>query len=50
MGFEKVSLPTQNTQKANRGVLAEGVHYCTILEEGVRTIRKGVLIKEGALT
>ena len=34
----------------NVGVLIERVHYYTILVEGVRTIREGVLIEEGALT
>ena len=28
----------------------ERVHYCSILLEGVNTIRSGVLIEEGALT
>ena len=34
----------------NGGVLIEREHYYTILVEGVRTIREGVLIEEGALT
>ena len=36
--------------KVNSGILIERAHYHTILVEGVRTIREGVLIEEGALT
>ena len=32
------------------GVLIERAHYYTIFVEGIRTIREGVLNKEGALT
>ena len=34
----------------NGGVLIERTQYYTILVEGVRTIREGLLIEEGALT
>ena len=37
-------------QKVNRGVLIERAQYYTILEEGVGTIREGVLFEKGALT
>ena len=47
---DNVSLPTQKHSKASRGVLIERAHYYTILVEGVRTIREGALIEEGALT
>ena len=44
-----MSLPTQKHSNVSRGVLIERAHYYTILIDGVRTIREGVLIKEGAL-
>ena len=40
----------KSIKKGNGGVLIERAHYYTILVEGVRTIREGVLIDEGALT
>ena len=40
----------QSTKKVNGGVLIERTHYYTILVEGFRTIREGLLIEEGALT
>ena len=36
--------------KLKKSKLIERAHYYTILVEGVRTIREGVLIEEGALT
>ena len=44
------SFHTKSIRKVNGGVLVERAHYYTILVEGVRTIREGVLIEEGALT
>ena len=40
----------KSIQKVNRGVQIERAHYYTVILEGVRTIRQGVLIEEGALT
>ena len=40
----------KSIKKVNEGVLIERAHYYTILAEGVRTNREGVLIVEGALT
>ena len=40
----------KSIKQVNGGVLIERAHYHTILVEGVRTIREGVLIEEGALT
>ena len=40
----------KSVQKVIRDVLVERAHYYIILVEGVRTIREGVLIEEGALT
>ena len=37
-------------KNVNAGVLIERAYYYTIFVEGVRTIREGVLIEEGALT
>ena len=32
------------------GVVIERAHYYNVIVEGVRTIREGILIEEGALT
>ena len=40
----------KSIQEVQRGVLIERAHYYTILVEGVRTIREGLLIEGAALT
>ena len=46
---DKLSLSTRIQQKS-RGALIERAHYYTILVEGIRTIREGVLFEGGVLT
>ena len=40
----------KSIKNVNRGVLIERAHHYTIIVEGVRTIREGVLFEEGTLT